>query len=488
MGPKPRTEQQAIARLERRVRSALEEVGLAGGRLLVVAVSGGPDSLALLYALHRLKDDLGLRLHGAHLDHRLRGLASEADARFVADILRGLGILGTVEAADVAAYRRRHRLSLEQAARQVRYAFLARVASEQGADAVALGHTADDQAETVLLHLVRGSGLAGLRGMAPLSRQVLDGRGVVLVRPMLEVTRQETLAYCQALGLSPRQDESNLYADMARNRVRLQLVPLLRQFNPAIRDALLRLSRSVARDLAYLEAEVERVWPRVVARQREGVLALSRAAFSALPDAIQGHLLRRAVLEMKGDLENVEQVHVEEMVRLMAGPAGKSLALPGGLSFAVSYGQATLARSGEESCPLPPLEEEYRLQVPGETAVPGWRVTVRLARRGEGAGVASALAHAPDGTFARFDYAAIGGELVVRRRRPGDRFQPLGMGESKKLQDFMVDARVPRPWRDRVPLVVAPRGIAWVVGWRIAEWARVTEGTGQELHIEFSPT
>ncbi len=487
MGPRLRTDKQAIARLERRVRSALERSGLAGGKLLVVAVSGGPDSLALLHALHRLEADLGLRLHGAHLDHRLRGRASEEDALFVAGTFRGLGIPATVEAADVAAYRRQHRLSLEQAARQVRYAFLARVASEQGADAVALGHTADDQAETVLLHLVRGSGLAGLRGMAPLSRHVFDGRSVVLARPMLEVTRKETLAYCQALGLSPRQDESNLYADVARNRVRLQLVPLLQQFNPAIRDALLRLSRSVARDLVHLEAEVERVWPGVVARQGD-MLTLDRAAFSALDPAIQGHLLRRAVLEVKGDLEGMEQVHLEDMARLMAGPAGTSLDLPGGLSFAVSYGRATLARPGEEGCPLPPLEGQHRLQVPGETIIPGWRVTVRQARRGEGAGVPSALACAPDGTFARFDYEAMRGELWVRPRRPGDRFQPLGMAESKKLQDFMVDARVPRPWRDRVPLLVTPRGIAWVVGWRIAQWARVTEATSRELQVEFSPT
>lgn len=487
MGPRLRTDKQAIARLERRVRSALERSGLAGGKLLVVAVSGGPDSLALLHALHRLEADLGLRLHGAHLDHRLRGRASEEDALFVAGTFRGLGIPGTVEAADVAAYRRQHRLSLEQAARQVRYAFLARVASEQGADAIALGHTADDQAETVLLHLVRGSGLAGLRGMALVARHVFDGRSVVLARPMLEITREETLAYCQALGLSPRQDESNLYPGMARNRVRLQLVPLLQQFNPAIRDALLRLSRSVARDLAHLEAEVERVWPGVVARQ-DDMLTLDRAAFSALDSAVQGHLLRRAVLEVKGDLEGMEQVHLEDMARLMSGPAGTSLDLPGGLSFAVGYGRATLARPGEEGCPLPPLEGQHRLQVPGETIIPGWRVTVRLARRGEGAGVPAALACAPDGTFARFDYEAMRGELWVRPRRPGDRFQPLGMAESKKLQDFMVDARVPRPWRDRVPLLVTPRGIAWVVGWRIAQWARVTEATSRELQVEFSPT
>ena len=165
-----------------------------------------------------------------------------------------------METADVAAHRAAHRLSPEQAARDVRYAFLARVYREHGADAVALGHTADDQAETILMHVVRGSGLTGLRGMEPWSSRPVEGEEVRFVRPLLGVPRADTEAYCRALGLRPRIDESNRSPDFTRNRVRAELLPLLEELNPAVRDALLRLSTAATRELSYLDAEVDRLW------------------------------------------------------------------------------------------------------------------------------------------------------------------------------------------------------------------------------------
>jgi tRNA(Ile)-lysidine synthase len=467
-----------IASLHRHVRQALERSGLTDGKRLVVAVSGGPDSLALLYALHHLRGELGLELHGAHLDHGLRGEASRADARFVAETFRSLGVPFTVEDADVASFRRERGLSLEDAAREVRYAFLFRVAADQQADAIALGHTSDDQAETVLLHLIRGSGLAGLRGMEPATRRALAGHETILARPLLEVSRRETAAYCRAMGLEPRLDESNLSPELGRNRLRLELLPILKRYNPAVRDALARLSRSVAQDLAFIEAQVEAEWDRV-ARFSDKSLELDRNAFARLPPAIQSHMLRRAVLSVKGDLEDVEQNHIADMVRLMAGPAGKSLDLPGGIRFSVGYAEAMLTPTSRgDLCPLPPLEGEHPLNIPGETTLPGWRVSARLIplpARGEGEASYTAI----------LDYTSLGGRLWVRPRRPGDRFQPLGMAQPKRLQDFMVDSRIPRAWRDRVPLVVSPRGIVWVVGWRIAEWARVKDEEGLKLELRF---
>ena len=472
-----------VNRLDRSVNDALARAGLPRGSTVVVAVSGGPDSLALLHALDRAARGGRVRLHGAHLDHRLRGEASAADAKFVTEVFHGLGIEYTVDDADVAAHQREHGLSLEDAARRVRYEFLGRVAAERKAAAIALGHTSDDQAETVLMHLIRGSGLTGMAGMRELSPRLLSGRLVLLFRPMLTVSRQETEAYCLELALAPRQDESNLLPDVTRNRIRAEIMPLLEQFNPAVRDALVRLARSVSFDRDYLADEVSRVLPGVGEIDDSGQeFTIDREAFSQLPPSLKGHLLRTAFQEVSGTLEDLGLAHVDEMARLIAGSAGRSLDLPAGLTFTVDYEGASIGPSGLDRCPLPPLEGEVELAVPGETLVGDWTVSTVVMERSELAG--------QDGEARRdyevaLDAKSMEGPLRVRTRRPGDRFQPLGMSQSKKLQDFMVDSKVPRAWRDRVPLVVTPGGIAWVVGWRPAEWAKTRDHVSPALVITF---
>ena len=478
----------AVLSVRRQARAALERSGLTG-RSLVVAVSGGPDSLALLHSLLALRDKLKLRLYGAHLDHGLRGDASAADARFVAGTLEQLGVPCTIERADVGAFRTEHGISLELAAREVRYAFLARVAAEQHADAVALGHTADDQVETVLMHLMRGSGLTGLRGMAAVSRREIAGLDTTILRPLLSVSREETAEYCRAAGLSPRIDESNLSVEMTRNRVRSDLLPLLKQFNPAIRDAIIRLSGSAARDLDFLESETDAAWEDVVS-EGEAALAVGRDAFGRLAPAIQRRLLGRALARVSGGPQDIEETHLENMATLMDGPTGKSLDLPGQVRFSVGYESASLRSLESDTYSPPPLDGRHPLNIPGETDLPGWRVAARFI---DGEGLVSPPGGSPalrwrDGHTAALGYSRLGGPLAVRSRVQGDRFQPLGMTAAKKLQDFMVDSKVPRQCRDRVPLVVSNRGIAWVVGWRIAEWAKVQSGDTRVLELTFLPT
>jgi tRNA(Ile)-lysidine synthase len=487
----------SVERFDSNARAALLECGVTAGDLLVVAVSGGPDSLSLLHALGHLRAGMGLRLHGAHLDHRLRGAASESDARFVADTCRDLGIGLTADSVDVAALGRRKGLSLEEAAREARYEFLARVVAEQGAKAVVLGHTADDQAETVLMNIVRGSGLAGLRGMRLSTTRVIAGTDVLLLRPLLGVSGQETRDYCARMKLEPRQDESNLSTEFTRNRVRLELLPILEQLNPAVRGALARLSRNAAQAEAHLDIEVDTVWRDAVS-EAEGGLVLAKDIFLRLDPAVRSHLLRRAVAALKGDLDRVHQGHIEDMARLISGPVGRSLDLPGGLRFSTGYSEATIASARLAPCPLPPLEGEHILSIPGETAVGGWRVTASVLDRGETDASARDLKGVdrrpigaptgldPAGLAVTLSHDSLGERLIVRGRRPGDLFQPLGMQGHKKLQDVLVDDKVPRAWRNRVPLVVTERGIAWIAGSRTADWARVkdTDATVLELRFE----
>ena len=468
--------------LERQVGGALRRVGDAAvGRALVVAVSGGPDSVALLRSLHRLSGPFDLGLHVAHLDHDFRGEEAVEDARFVAALAEKLGLPCTVEKQDPEEYRAARNISsFEQLAREMRYSFLAGTARAVGAPLVALGHTADDQAETVLLHVLRGSGLNGLRGMNQVSSWPWP-RGVSEVsifRPLLNVTKAQTAAYCRELGQPYREDSGNLLPRFTRNRVRRELMPHLASgYNPRVRESLLRLSRTASLELDFVESEVDRLWPSVAAGG-DGRVCLDLAGFSALHPALRSALLRRAYASITRDTLRLRESHVRAMQQAMEGATtGWSVHLPDGLVFRREYGSLLMTRADRTEVALPAMEGEHVLELPAaaaeerENVIGGWRVRLRV---GEPRSPCP-FPEEDSGQFRwteRFSLAAIGGRLTLRTRQAGDRFQPLGMTGHKKLQDFFTDAKVPRSLRDRVPLLVSRGRIAWVVGYRIAEWAK----------------
>jgi len=466
--------------LRQRVLQFVQKEGLIPGEeTLLVGVSGGPDSVCLLHILNQLEEALGVSLHVVHLNHMLRGAAGYADADYVSLLAQRLGLPATVESRDVLAYKQKHRLSLEEAARQIRYDFFAEVAASLGARRVALGHTADDQMETILMHLVRGSGLAGLRGMQPLTRwrSPANGACLTVVRPLLEVTRKETEAYCQAHALEPRSDLSNYCPDHMRNCFRHELVPWLESFNPNVRAALLRTAR-VARDaISYLEQQLSLIWDQVVREQPDGLLLDARAVATLHP-ALKQHLMRQVVEHLRGEPTDIESVHIENMLEALSKPAGKRLYLPGGLVLHVGYDTCLVSQAPLDACNLSPLEGEYRFNLDGETVLPGWRVKSAIT-------TCPPLRPTSHSFRAHLDLDAAGRVLLVRRRRPGDRFQPLGMKQPKKLQDFMVDAKIPRALRDHVPLVCSPEQIVWVVGWRIAEQVKIKDTTQETISLEF---
>ena len=302
-------------------------------KLLVVGVSGGPDSVCLLHLLVGLKERLGISLHVAHLNHVLRGMESEADAQYVSELAERLGIGVTLEQRDVKSYQSEHGLSLEEAAREVRYHFFAEVASSVGTDRIALGHTADDQAETILMRLVRGSGVYGLQGMQPLTQwESLADTRLMVVRPLLEVSRKEVEAYCQQHALTPRIDSSNLSSSYFRNRIRNELMPLLQSYNPRINEALLRTADSLAVDLSFLEQQVSQIWDKVVREGGEAII-LNAKELIPLHPALQRYLLREAVRRLLGNLKDIEWRHIEKMMEALSMRAGKRLNLPRGLSF-----------------------------------------------------------------------------------------------------------------------------------------------------------
>ena len=452
------------------------------GGSMVAAFSGGPDSTALLHALHALRDDMGLKLHAAHLDHGLRAEASMADARFAREFAESLDVPIEIGKVDTYALRDKLGLSLEDAARRLRYNFLSGVAQKRDAACIALGHTLDDQAETVLMRALRGAGVEGLSAMRELSSMNVGANQVNLYRPMLSVGRSEVLAYCSENGLSPRLDESNLSSDFTRNRVRMELIPKLEEYNPAARDALARLARSVSMDADFIRMEVERAAEEVVEDGSQGV-EIEREGFGRLHPALGHHLLRLAVKMAKGDASDLEFNHVSRMFDMMRGSAGKSLDLPGRVRFLVDYDRAYVRRADmSDSSMLAMSGDAVDLEVPGNTIVGGWRVSSRYIandsdfRYGERRGLC---------LVERFGLDAIGSGAIARTRRAGDRFQPLGMASEKKLKDFMIDAHIPSRWRDSAPLIEAGGRIAWVVGWRIADWAKAPPGARRALEMRF---
>jgi tRNA(Ile)-lysidine synthase len=447
------------------------------GDKLLVAVSGGPDSVCLLHILRELRQELGVELHIAHLDHRLRGRDSTADAAYVAGLARRLGIPATIESRDVKAYRRESRLSLEEAAREVRYSFLSQVAGAIGASRVAVGHTADDHIETVLMHLLRGSGTRGLRGLLPVSRWTSPAGNLNVIRPLLALRREETIDYCRQNRLRPRTDISNESMDLFRNRVRRHLLPSLCKYNPQVAEALSRTARIAADDFAFINGEVGRCREKIIHKQRDAVI-IDKRGLKALPAALKRYLLLGAVESVLGNLKDIGAGHVEDMLGALNKPAGKTIGLPFGLSFITEYDRYILTRTPVSLCPWPPLETEIALHVPGRTRLSGWNITAEVL-------TASALTAGDDDFSAYFDFSRTGTQLVVRPRRPGDRFQPSGMGRPKRLNRFMMDARIPRLWRRFVPIVASPDRVIWVVGYRIDERVKVTDATTRILRLQF---
>jgi len=489
------------ATLEQRVLRFIREQHLVSGQQkLVVAVSGGPDSVCLFHILVNLREELGITLHVAHLNHQLRGAESEADAQYVADLARQLNTPATIDQRDVKAYQARQRLSLEEAAREVRYTFLAQVADSIGADRAAAGHTVDDHTETILMHLIRGTGTRGLRGLQPSSRWQSVGNSLTIIRPLLQISRQETEGYCQQHQLVPRFDASNLSLSPLRNRIRQQLLPLLQSYNPQVAEALLRTARIAVDDLAFLDKEISRLWGKV-AQEQKNTIILDKERFGQLPPALKRHLLRASIEKLIGNLKDIETRHIEEIMATLDKPAGKRISLPAGLTFLVEYDKYLLGSDPAALSPFPILEAKSALKIPGETQLPGWCIEATIIdQKGESERGEAPLTNLPppfpregdkggglpnNGLTAYFDLDKVGNILTVRTRKPGDRFQPLGMSQPKKLNEFMIDSKIPQAWRGRIPVVCSPEHILWVVGWRIDERAKVTDNVKQILRLEF---
>ncbi len=447
------------------------------GDRVLAAVSGGADSTCLLLILAALRRSLQIEVHAAYFDHMLRGRrAIEREQRFLRAICDQLGVPLHIGGADVHAHKSKQRLSLEEAARDLRYGFLARTARENNCAAIATGHTEDDQAETVLLHIIRGAGLRGLAAMAPSAPLPVNIEGATprLIRPLLSLSRADTERCCREAGIEPIEDATNRSLAHLRNRVRHELLPLLRQYNPRIEQALVRLSSAAASDIDTIEQLTIEALSH--AETKDGALRISRRRLAELPEGLQTHAVRAAIQCLLGNTRSFSERHVIAIVRAAGGSTGTTLDLPRSLRIEVQH-QAIVLSLG--TGPRTALARRVLLPVPGNARFGQWSV------RAEVLNAPPTRLAAPNGVpTALLDAGALGSALWLRARRPGDRYQPLGLSRTKKLQDILVDAHVPRSERDALPLLCAGRGIAWVAGQPPADWAKITEKTTRTVRVQ----
>lgn len=457
---------------------------LSDGERVLVAVSGGPDSVAMLSVLSGLAAELDLSLHVFHLNHILRPSAAE-DADFVHELAASMGLPSTIETLDVPAYCRDNKCGVETGAREVRYRLMEEIAEQAGAGKIATGHTLDDQAETFLMRLVRGSGPTGLRAIPPV-------RGPY-IRPLIDATREQVLDWCKAHGLAYRTDETNADTDQLRNMLRAKVIPVLREANPGVRETIARAIEILGDEDDFMRGLAAAELEELKLGCQAGEIRLDRARFATLPAALARRVLRQAAATLGADESSPGATEIEEVLRQLRSTANAEAHLSESLRVWAEYSELVVAR-----LTLGVVDEvEHLLNIPGRTEVPELDVAIEarvvdarefdgLALGGPGSKDQETTRHGPeraDRTVA-LDADKIDGTLTVTRPKPGDRFRPFGMTGTKKLQDFFVDAKVPKRSRSKVPIIRCDGGILWVVGYRIDDRFRIDGDTRRILLLE----
>jgi tRNA(Ile)-lysidine synthase len=446
---------------------------LSGGETVLIALSGGPDSVYLLNALNNLKDEFKLDLHALYVDHGLRPEETPLETEFCKNLCEKLKLPFITKSIDVKSYAQEKGMNIQAAARELRYQVFEETAFEINAHKIALGHTADDQAETLLMRLLRGSGPTGLSGIPPI-------RGM-FIRPVIEIERQDIDRYLQEEKIDFIVDSSNLKRDYLRNKIRLSLIPMIREVNPNIIETLSRTAEIFREEERYFKIIVAKTLMRLISRKSDYRIELFLSPLEAMERVILRRALRKAIDETKG-LRGINFVHIEDIIELIkGGQTGDRLYLPKGIRVIKDY--STLILTSESPVKLPP----YTLEVPGEIHLKeaGIYIKASLADPSDLGDLNKTLReHAEYKTSALFNAERLVFPLMVRSRKSGDFFYPLGFGKKRKLQDFFVDEKVPRDERDRVPLIVSGEDIVWVVGYRGDDRFKVTEESKKVLKLE----
>lgn len=441
------------------------------GDKIVVGVSGGADSLVLLHVLNEISPVFSLKLAVAHVHHGLRGKDADRDADFVEKICRDWQIPFYLKKVDVRELAYNWGISEEEAGRKVRYEFFDQVLRDIKGQKIALAHHRDDQAETILYHLIRGTGPKGLQGMKP----VRDGR---IIRPLLQISKKEIEEYCREKGLKYRVDATNKDTVYARNRIRNVVIPYIQKhFNPNFSESLIRLGDILQEEeefLSYYSEQMFKKWVRVA----YGEASIPLEFLNRCPKAIRRRIIRLAVEKLVNNMIDISYTHVEQVVNMaLYSSAGSSLDLPGNLKIRKDY-EALVLSNDEKTCSIPFFQ--YPITIPGRVFIKELDIEITCQRTEK----PDVLHKGPRCIYVDAD--KIKGSLWIRNRKDGDRFQPLGMKGTKKLKDYFIDKKVPRSQRDAIPLVVDENSIIWVAGYQLNENYKITSKTRNIIQFKIN--
>lgn len=451
---------------------------------VLIGVSGGPDSVTLLNVLLSFKKRYNLSFFIAHLDHMLRGKESDEDVNFVKNLAQELGLTCEVKSCNLIKIARKEHLTLEEAARKCRYKFYLETAKKFVVNKVALGHNADDQVETVLMRFLRGSGLEGLMGIPPV-------RGKI-IRPLIECSREEIEEYCKENKIGYRVDSSNKEVVYFRNKIRLELLPLLsKDYNKNIKDIILRLRSIISEVSVYLNQETELFFKEVVRRESPEMVVIDLKKFISLPMALKRRVIRKSIEVVKGNLYSISFGHNNEILKLTEYQLGeKEIYLPDNLIARKIYNKIMISkkRISKDQTDEIPTPWEYNILIPGKTEVKSLDIEVEI-KIINSADIKSSLylnKKKSKGKFLEFiDYNKVKLPIKLRNRRSGDRFYPLKMGGLKKVKDFFIDNKIPKSYRDLIPILVDSEDrIIWIVGMRLDDRVKINSDTKKVLYVK----
>ncbi len=445
---------------------------------LVVAVSGGADSICLLLVLLSLKKDYKLELYIAHLNHGLRRIEAKKDADFVARLAKKYKLPVSFKDIDVPGMVRQKKGSPEDIAREARYKFLLDVAKNVGAEKIALGHTMDDQAETVLLRLLRGCGLLGLGGIAPLRK--IDK--FLIIRPLIEISRKQIESHLRKRRITPRRDSSNLKQVYRRNKVRLKLIPYLeKNYNPKIKEVLVNMAEGLRADSEWLQHQANEIFADQSHIKKNCSCLILYSKLKKAPEALRRHLLRLAIKKVKGDLKDIEYRHWKALEKFYKQSSRDThLDLPHNIRVKKTKTALSFEVKQKTKKDTRQLEKPIKLNVPGQTKLPALKLTINAELLEKYPSIAAIRKEA---NMKYMDTKRLKFPLVVRTRRIADRFKPLGMEKEIKLKDFFINSKVLKDLRNSIPLVLSRKKIVCVGNLRVSEDVKISKKTTQALRL-----
>ncbi|AYF53815.1 tRNA lysidine(34) synthetase TilS [Clostridium novyi] len=440
------------------------------GDKVVVAVSGGPDSICLLHILYKLKEKIGISIVAAHINHCLRGEEADKDEEYVRKFCENLNIQCFVKKEDVHKISKDRGISCEMAGREVRYDFFSEVLNNVRANKIAVAHNANDQAETILMRMLRGTGLEGLIGI----RAVRDN---IFVRPIIDITRDEIEDYCYVNNLNPRIDKTNLENIYTRNKIRLELIPYIQKnFNSDVIEVLNRFSDTVKIDNDYLNKVSLEKYNKYCKGEKDKVI-IKEEVFKE-HEAILTRVIRMALKELKGNLNNFDKGHIYDIIDIQKKSTGKFIMLPKNIRVLNNYGDINLYKNNNK-INIDKGKQEYNLVINKENILDnGLKITLDIINNVED------TKFDKSSLIKYFDYDKINRDIKLRYRNNGDKFVPLGMKGTKKLKDLFINLKIPKEKRDIIPLIVFDDEISWIVGYRISDKFKINKNTKRILKIK----